>query len=76
LSYPDDYTGLELVRDGEEDPVEGTNVTLICRTVIQNKIKKAIWQPEWAYYPTNDTDQIQMINQTNPPTGKLRKHHK
>ncbi|KAK4018027.1 hypothetical protein OUZ56_000097 [Daphnia magna] len=60
--------GMELVRIGEGDVVEGDNVTLICSTMIQSSVSKFVWRPEWSYV-INETDQEQIINITDPPKG-------
>ncbi len=56
--------GMELERvDGLDDPVEGSNVSFICRTVDvdQSSLK-------W-FFQIKDTGEMQMINETNPPQG-------
>jgi hypothetical protein len=58
---------LERVGD-PSDPVEGSNVTLICR-VIFPEIKYAA-PPEWAY-PVDNNARMQVINERNLPEGLL-----
>ncbi|KAK4010925.1 hypothetical protein OUZ56_020047 [Daphnia magna] len=56
--------GIELVRVGEaDDPLEGSNVTLICRTHAERELSSP---PEWAYQQASDIDGIlNVINDTN-----------
>ena len=49
-----------------DDPMEGSNVTLICR-VIFPEVKYAA-PPEWAYQ-VNDNARMQVIDETNLPEG-------
>ena len=59
--------GIELERIGDpDDPVEGSNVTLICR-VIFPEVKYAA-PPEWAYQVNNNA-RMQVIDETNLPEG-------
>ena len=59
--------GIELERiGGPDDPVEGSNVTLICR-VIFPEVKYAA-PPEWAYQVNNNA-RMQVIDETNLPEG-------
>ena len=63
--------GIELERVGDSsDPVEGSNITLICR-VIFPEVKYAA-PPEWAYQIKNSA-KMQVIDETNLPEG-LRKN--
>ncbi|XP_057365300.2 vascular endothelial growth factor receptor 1-like [Daphnia carinata] len=58
--------GMELDRVGE--PIEGNNVTLICKTICRNEYTLKIWKFDWLYF-NNETGQEQLINQTNLPKG-------
>lgn len=61
----------ELVRDGDDDPLEGSDVTLKCMIVLeQNLNNQYTVAPEW-FYVDNETGKEQFINQTNPPRGIL-----
>jgi hypothetical protein len=54
-----------LERIGESDPVEGTNVTLICRIKEINPVTSSlIWS-----YQINDNGVMQIIDENDPPTG-------
>lgn len=58
--------GIDVVRDGEaDDPVEGANVTLICRMFTETEFSSL---PEWSYR-INNTGQMQVINETSPHEG-------
>uniref|UniRef100_A0A0P6E5R0 receptor protein-tyrosine kinase n=1 Tax=Daphnia magna TaxID=35525 RepID=A0A0P6E5R0_9CRUS len=62
---------IELVRYGDDDPLEGSNVTLKCMIVLeQNLNNQYTVAPEW-FYVDNETGKEQFINQTNPPRGIL-----
>ncbi|XP_046645651.1 vascular endothelial growth factor receptor 1-like [Daphnia pulicaria] len=64
--------GMELSRVGDlEDPLEGTNVTLICliHTDGENQLRSGFPSPPEWYYRTNDTGEMQMVNKSNPPEG-------
>ncbi|KAI9559132.1 hypothetical protein GHT06_015921 [Daphnia sinensis] len=65
--YFDIYVkGMEVVRVGEmEDPAEGTNATVICRMFTETEFSSP---PEWSYR-INNTGQMRIINETNPPEG-------
>ncbi|XP_059350092.1 vascular endothelial growth factor receptor 1-like [Daphnia carinata] len=57
--------GMELVRVG--DPIEGNNVTLICKTFCESDRNTVeFWKADWFYF-NNETGQEQFINQTNLP---------
>ncbi|KAK4010278.1 hypothetical protein OUZ56_019424 [Daphnia magna] len=59
--------GMELERIGDSDgPFEGSNVTLICRTIYPEVKFPA--PPEWAYQ-VNNTGRLQVINEAIPPKG-------
>uniref|UniRef100_A0A0P5CRP3 Uncharacterized protein n=1 Tax=Daphnia magna TaxID=35525 RepID=A0A0P5CRP3_9CRUS len=63
---------MELTRIGDsDDPVEGSNVTLICLIhtdgEINDKMRKGFPSPPEWYYRINDTGPMQIINKTNPP---------
>lgn len=63
---------MELTRVGDvEDPLEGTNVTLICliHTDGENKMRNGFPSPPEWFYRMNDTGEMQTINKTNPPEG-------
>jgi hypothetical protein len=61
------YIGIELTRIGEpDDPLEGSNITLICRTLFAEI--KFPSSPEWAYQ-FNGTGKMKKINEMNPPEG-------
>ena len=61
------YIGIELTRIGEpDDPLEGSNITLICRTLFAEI--KFPSPPEWAYQ-FNGTGKMKKINEMNPPEG-------
>lgn len=63
---------MELTRVGDiEDPLEGTNVTLICliHTDGENKMRNGFPSPPEWLYRMNDTGEMQSINKTNPPEG-------
>lgn len=63
---------MELSRVGDlEDPLEGTNVTLICliHTDGENQLRSGFPSPPEWYYRTNDTGEMQMVNKSNPPEG-------
>ena len=65
--------GIELERMGApDDPVEGSNVTLICR-VIFPEVKYAA-PPEWAYQVNNNA-RMQVIDETNLPEGLEKFNH-
>lgn len=58
---------MELERIGDSDgPFEGSNVTLICRTIYPEVKFPA--PPEWAYQ-VNTTGRLQVINEAIPPKG-------
>ncbi|XP_057368363.2 vascular endothelial growth factor receptor 1-like [Daphnia carinata] len=66
--------GMELTRIGDaDDPLEGSNVTLICLIhtdgEINNEMRKGFPSPPEWYYRINDTGPMQVINKTNPPKG-------
>lgn len=70
---------MELTRIGDsDDPVEGSNVTLICLIhtdgEINDKMRKGFPSPPEWYYRINDTGPMQIINKTNPPKGKFKGH--
>ncbi|KAK4010542.1 vascular endothelial growth factor receptor 1 [Daphnia magna] len=73
--------GMELTRIGDsDDPVEGSNVTLICLIhtdgEINDKMRKGFPSPPEWYYRINDTGPMQIINKTNPPKGiQMRKEY-
>ncbi|XP_046456457.1 vascular endothelial growth factor receptor 1-like isoform X2 [Daphnia pulex] len=56
--------GIELVRIGDaDDPLEGSNITLICRTHVQREFASP---PEWAYQLIDVTGEtLKVINGTN-----------
>ncbi|EFX73007.1 hypothetical protein DAPPUDRAFT_253800 [Daphnia pulex] len=55
-------SGMELERvDGLDDPVEGSNVSFVCRTVDVDQSSS-----KW-FFQIKDTGEMQMINETNPP---------
>ncbi|KAI9559290.1 hypothetical protein GHT06_016079 [Daphnia sinensis] len=59
--------GMELERIGDSDgPLEGSNVTLICRTIYPEVKFPA--PPEWAYQ-INNTGRLHVINEASPPKG-------
>ena len=59
--------GIELERMGApDDPVEGSNVTLICRILFPGI--RYPTPPEWEYQ-INSSAVMQTINETNPPAG-------
>jgi hypothetical protein len=63
---------MELSRVGDlEDPLEGTNVTLICliHTDGENQLRSGFPSPPEWYYRINDTGEMQMVNKSNPPEG-------
>ena len=61
------YLGIELTRVGEpDDPLEGSNITIICRTLFAEI--KFPSPPEWAYQ-INGTGKMKKINEMNPPEG-------
>ncbi|KAI9559917.1 hypothetical protein GHT06_013924 [Daphnia sinensis] len=66
---------MELVRDGDGDPLEGSNVTLKCRMDLQNVNILDTVSPQW-YYVDNETGERQFINETNPPRGIQVKNKK
>jgi hypothetical protein len=49
-----------------DDPVEGSNVTLICRILFPGI--RYPTPPEWEYQ-INSSAVMQTINETNPPAG-------
>jgi hypothetical protein len=58
--------GMELNRtDGVEDPMEGTNVTLSCRTYIYTRFSSL---PKWLYQ-INGNGKMKIIDESNPPEG-------
>ena len=58
--------GMELNRtDGVGDPVEGSNVNLMCRTYVYTASSTP---PKWSYQ-INGSGKLEIINQTNPPEG-------
>lgn len=60
---------MELERVGDpEDPVEGSNVTLICRAIFP-EVKYAA-PPEWAYQIDNNA-RMQVIDEANLPQGLI-----
>ncbi|XP_059351940.1 vascular endothelial growth factor receptor 1-like [Daphnia carinata] len=65
--YFDIYVkGMEVVRVGEmEELVEGANATLICRMFTETEFSSP---PAWNYR-INNTGQMRVINETNPPEG-------
>lgn len=66
-------TGIELTRMGDpDDPPEGSNVTLICRTLFAEI--KFPSPPEWAYEMKN-TGRMRIINELSPPEGIQIKTH-
>ncbi|XP_057369653.2 vascular endothelial growth factor receptor 1-like [Daphnia carinata] len=72
--------GIELERVGDaKDPVVGSNITLICRSMFPEVKYPA--PPEWSYQ-INSTIGIQVINETHPPEnfrvqteGERQKHN-
>jgi hypothetical protein len=57
---------MELTRtDGEDDPFEGSNVTLSCRTYQYTRFSTP---PIWSYQ-INGNGQMQIIEEINPPEG-------
>ena len=63
------HTGIELERvDGESgDPVmEGSNVTLICRSMFAEVKFPA--PPQWAYQ-MNNSGRMHIMDESNPPKG-------
>ena len=62
--------GIELERIGDaEDPLEGSNVTLICRTHVEREFASP---PEWAYQLVHDTGEtLKVMNDTNTNEGKI-----
>ncbi|KZS14552.1 Uncharacterized protein APZ42_019921 [Daphnia magna] len=65
--------GIELTRMGDpDDPPEGSNVTLICRTLFAEI--KFPSPPEWAYEMKN-TGRMKIINELSPPEGIQIKTH-
>ncbi|XP_057369372.1 vascular endothelial growth factor receptor 1-like isoform X2 [Daphnia carinata] len=53
--------GIELTRNGSDPVLEGSNVTLICRSYL------ATSSPQWAYYQTiNGTEELIPINEQEP----------
>ena len=66
------HTGIELERvDGESgDPVmEGSNVTLICRSMFAEVKFPA--PPQWAYQ-MNNSGRMHIMDESNPPKGLTR----
>ena len=58
--------GMELNRtDGVGDPVEGSNVNLMCRTYVYNA---SFSPPKWSYQ-INGSGQMRIINETNQFEG-------
>ncbi|EFX73006.1 hypothetical protein DAPPUDRAFT_253802 [Daphnia pulex] len=57
---------LERVDDNTDDPPEGSNVTLICRSMFAEV--KFPSPPEWAYQ-MNNIGRMHIINEFNPPKG-------
>ncbi|XP_046637865.1 vascular endothelial growth factor receptor 1-like isoform X1 [Daphnia pulicaria] len=57
---------LERVDDNTDDPPEGSNVTLICRSMFAEV--KFPSPPEWAYQISN-IGRMHIINELNPPKG-------
>jgi hypothetical protein len=57
---------MELARiDGVRDPLEGSNVTLSCRTY---QYTKNSYPPKWSYQ-IDGKGQMQIIDEINPPEG-------
>uniref|UniRef100_A0A0P5KX94 receptor protein-tyrosine kinase n=1 Tax=Daphnia magna TaxID=35525 RepID=A0A0P5KX94_9CRUS len=55
--------GIELTRNGSDPVLEGSNVTLVCRSYL------ATTPPQWAYYQkVNDTEELVPINEQDPPS--------
>jgi hypothetical protein len=69
--------GIELERVGDaEDPLEGSNVTLICRTHVEREFASP---PEWSYQLVRDTGEtLKVINDTitNEGNSKLEKNRR
>jgi hypothetical protein len=60
---------MELARiDGVGDPLEGSNVTLSCRTY---QYTASSTPPIWSYYSyqINGNGQMRIIDEINPPEG-------
>ena len=58
--------GMELNRtDGVGDPVEGSNVNLMCRTYVYTA---SFSPPKWSYQ-INGNGQMRIIDETNPFEG-------
>ncbi|XP_057377778.1 mast/stem cell growth factor receptor kita-like isoform X2 [Daphnia carinata] len=58
--------GMELTKFvGEDDPLIGSNVTLVCRIYYNTNIAK---RPAWAYQ-IGTKEAMQLINETDPPKG-------
>ncbi|KAK4029982.1 hypothetical protein OUZ56_022939 [Daphnia magna] len=65
---------IKLVRDGDDDPLEGSNVTLKCTISLQNNFNNQYnVSPHW-FYVDYETGKEQFINETNPPRGILVKN--
>ncbi|XP_045034350.1 vascular endothelial growth factor receptor 1 isoform X3 [Daphnia magna] len=60
---------IELVRDGDDDPLEGSNVTLKCIINLKNNFNNQHKVSLHWFYVDNETGKEQFINQTNPPRG-------
>ncbi|XP_059350091.1 vascular endothelial growth factor receptor 1-like [Daphnia carinata] len=59
--------GMEVVRVG--DPIEGKNVTLICKTVCgSDRNTVEFWKADWFYFKS-ETGQKQFLNENDPPKG-------
>jgi hypothetical protein len=57
---------MELARiDGVRDPLEGSNVTLSCRTY---QYTASSTPPKWSYQ-INGNGKMQIIDEINPPEG-------
>lgn len=54
--------------DDADDPVEGSNVTLVCRSHMMSS------PPEWAYL-NRYTQQLHELDETSPPEGKTSPRH-
>ncbi|KAI9559362.1 hypothetical protein GHT06_016151 [Daphnia sinensis] len=55
--------GIELTRNGSDPVLEGSNVTLACRSYL------ATTPPQWAYYwKVNDTEELVPIDEQDPPS--------
>ena len=62
---------MELIRMNDtEDPLVGSNVTLICRISKYFSIHNSS-APEWSLKRISDNEIIRTINETNPPEGLI-----